>query len=241
MNKKVWLIGAGQMAVDYFKVLKSLGISCIVIGRSETSAKVFFDKTGDMPIVGGLYSFIKTNPSKCTHAIVSVGVNYLSKITIKLLNYNIKNILVEKPAGLNIEEIQSILNLTKKKKANVFVGYNRRFYASVRKAKEIIKSDGGLLSLKFDFTEWSDSIMNLDIDRKIKNKWLIANSTHVIDLAFFLGGEPEKIYSNTSGSLKWHPTASIFSGSGITKSGVLFSYSANWESAGRWSLHLETP
>lgn len=43
------------------------------------------------------------------------------------------------------------------------------------------------------------------------------------------------------GKLDWHPNGSIYSGAGITKSGALFSYHADWESAGRWNIEIMTP
>ena len=36
------------------------------------------------------------------------------------------------------------------------------------------------------------------------------------------------------------PSASIFSGGGISDSDALFSYQANWESAGRWNVEVNT-
>ena len=62
----------------------------------------------------------------------------------------------------------------------------------------------------------------------------------MIDLAFYLGGKPSEISTYSTGGLSWHPSSSIFSGSGISDKGALFSYKANWESAGRWSLEILT-
>ena len=121
------------------------------------------------------------------------------------------------------------------------MGYNRRFYASTLKAKEIIKKDGGVKSFNFDFTEWSHLIENMDKPPAVKREWLLANSSHVIDLAFFLGGQPKKINSHVASGLTWHPRASIYSGSGVSESQALFSYHANWESAGKWSVEIMTP
>jgi hypothetical protein len=42
------------------------------------------------------------------------------------------------------------------------------------------------------------------------------------------------------GSLNWHPTASRFSGAGITQNDILFSYFADWEGPGRWGIELIT-
>ena len=240
LNKSIWLIGAGQMAVDYYKVLNDLDVFFKVIGRGKKSAKSFYKKTGVRPILGGLDSFLADYPEKCSHAIVAVGVERLAETTKQLLKYGIQNILVEKPAGLNKEEIESVAKLTKEENANVFVAYNRRFYSSVIKAKEIIKEDGGVTSFSFEFTEWSHEIEKIEKASGVKENWFLANSTHVVDLAFYLGGQPKKISSFVSGGLDWHPSASVFSGAGMSETGALFSYQANWESAGRWSVEILT-
>ena len=124
--------------------------------------------------------------------------------------------------------------------SNIYVGYNRRFYASVHKAREIISNDGGVSSFNFEFTEWSHEIKNLSKAPGVKESWFLVNSSHVVDLAFNLGGEPKKISCYTSGGLSWHPNASKFYGAGISVYGALFSYQANWESPGRWGIEICT-
>ena len=240
LNQSIWLIGVGPIAIDYLKVLNDLKVKYEVIGRGEKSSKSFTERTGIQPIVGGLIHFLSSNPNICSHAIVSVGIEELANVTIQLLEYGVKNILVEKPAGLNKGEIESVADHTKKKNANVYVAYNRRFYASVIKAKDIIIRDGGVTSFNFEFTEWAHEIEKLEKAPGVKESWFLANSTHVIDLAYYLGGRPKEIATFVNGSLDWHPSASIFSGSGVSETGALFSYQANWESAGRWSVEMLT-
>lgn len=241
MKKLVWLIGAGYMAKEYAKVLSDIDCEINVISRGKENADKFEEETALKVFTGGLKNYLASNPDKCTHAIIATGVEALYDVTKMLLNYGIKNILVEKPAGLRKFEIENIAIKTKENKANTFVAYNRRFYAAVNKALEIIKNDGGVTSFNFEFTEWAHVIDPLKKAEGVKEKWFLANSTHVVDLAFFLGGFPSVIESHTSGSLSWHPSASVFSGSGISKTGALFSYQANWESAGRWSVEILTP
>ena len=67
----------------------------------------------------------------------------------------------------------------------MYIGYNRRFYASTQKALEIIALDKGVKSFSFDFTEWSHEIESLKKDIAVKNSWFLCNSTHLLDLSFF--------------------------------------------------------
>jgi predicted dehydrogenase len=240
MSDKIWLIGAGIMAQDYIKVLQGLNKDFVVIGRSENSAKKCQESTGCIVEVGGLDKYISNSNKICSHAIVAVGVEKLFETTKQLLEYEVKNILVEKPGALYTWQFEELNNLIKEKNANVIIAYNRRFYASVLKAQELIKQDGGVTSFNFEFTEWAHVIDPLVKGEGVKEKWFLANSTHVVDLAFFLGGRPKEMSSFTSGSLSWHPSASNFSGSGISDKNALFNYQANWESAGRWSVEILT-
>lgn len=239
INKNVLLVGASQMAIDYYNVLKALDCNIIVVGRSEKSASVFKEKTGQNVEVGGLDLFLRNNKLNFDTVIVAVGIEVLIDTTKQLVLSGFKNILVEKPAGLDEDEINKVARLAQEKNAAIYVAYNRRFYASVLKAKEIIASDGGVTSFNFEFTEWSHTIEPLDKKAGIKENWLLANSTHVIDLAFYLGGKPESMSCYTAGNLSWHEKA-VFSGAGKTKEDVLFSYQANWDAPGRWSVEVLT-
>ena len=173
-------------------------------------------------------------------AIIAVGIDRLSACTLMLIQHDTKQILVEKPGGLLTKELESVRKLAKKYGSQVFVAYNRRFFASTLKAKEIIQEDGGVTSFNFEFTEWSHEIRSLSKPREIKERWFIANSSHVADLAFFLGGGPKHLKCFTSGQMDWHHSASVFSGAGVSENGSLFSYQANWDAPGRWGVEILT-
>lgn len=215
----ILLVGTGYMGKEYAKVLRAMGLSFFAIGR-------------------GLKDWLKLNKSPRT-AIVAVTEDQLGIVTRQLINAGYKNILVEKPGGFDVEDIKKVAKLAKQKKAKVYVGYNRRFYASAQKALEFIKKEH-VLSFNFDFTERSYVVEKVPQSAKIKREWFLQNSTHVIDMAFFMAGWPQKISALKSGGLKWHPAGAVYAGSGLTDKNALFSYHANWKSAGRWSIEVAT-
>lgn len=238
---KVWLVGAGPMAQEYVKVLNDIGLDYLIIGRSESSANQIRSMTESEVIEGGYEKFLSSNPDCPQFAIVCLQVHQLADCAVALLQYGIKNILLEKPAGNSKDEILVLAELEKKYSANLFVAYNRRFYSSVYKAKEIIEQDGGLSSCHFEFTEWWHKIKDLNKPVEVFDKWLIGNSSHVIDMAFHLIGSPKEISCYSSGSVEHHNKSGVFVGSGISESKVLFSYIADWSAPGRWSIELLTP
>ena len=235
----VLLVGSGYMAREYAKVLTALRINFQVAGRGEENCKTFLEAYPGVKITSGGLEKLKL-PADCSHAIVASSVNALFDNTRNLLKKGVTRILLEKPGGSTGREIEKLAAIVKEKRATVLLAYNRRFYASVRKAKECIEEDGGVLSYNFEFTEWPHTIETLAVPDKIKQHWFLANSTHVVDTAFYLGGKPKKMTAIKNDSLDWHSSAAIFAGAGITEKGSLFNYQANWKSPGRWSIEMLT-
>lgn len=241
MNKEILIVGSGPMAIDYAKILLSQNIDFNVVGRGKESAAKFEIETGKMPSIGGLEKYLNNKTlSANSYVIIATGTEVLMASLLLVLEKGASKVLIEKPAAISIDEL--IENKTKLESYfdKVFVAYNRRFYASVIEAKKMIDEDGGLQTMHFEFTEWAHKIEPLEKAVGVKENWFFANSTHVIDLAFYFAGKPDKweAYSK-SGALKWHSKTN-FTGAGITDKGVLFSYLSNWESAGRWAVELLT-
>jgi predicted dehydrogenase len=239
-NVEVLIVGAGTMAGEYCKVLNALGYTPTVIGRGEDSAKKFESERNISVVSGGVDKGISLLNHIPKYGIVAVNVEQLAHCTMVLLEHGVKNILVEKPAAMNRKELEQVTNLAIEKNANVYVAYNRHFYASTEKARQIIKEDGGVTSFNFEFTEWGHVIEKLPNSRELNEEWFLSNSTHVVDLAFFLGGTPKEMSCYIAGKLDWHSRASVYSGAGVSETGALFSYQANWAAPGRWSVEVLT-
>ncbi|OFX23721.1 MAG: myo-inositol 2-dehydrogenase [Bacteroidetes bacterium GWA2_31_9b] len=240
INSPILLIGSGPMAVEYAKVLIALKTPFITIGRGEQSASMYKEKTGCEVITGGLLAYLNTKPLFPSFCIIATGVESLTETTKELLRVGVKNILCEKPGGLFRQELEDVCQLAQEKNATLLIAYNRRFYSSVYKAQEIIEQDGGVISFNFEFTEWAHLIEPLEKGAFVKERLFLSNSSHVADLAFYLGGKPKKLSCFTAGGLSWHPSASMFTGAGVSDRGALFSYNANWNAPGRWAVEILT-
>ena len=238
--KRILVVGTGAIAGEYCKVLGDMGFIPDVVGRNKEKARKFGENYHVHAYGGGIENYLEITSKTYDYAIVATDVLNLCDNTCSLLEFGIKNIFTEKPAGMNRAEIEKICRIAEKKHANVFVAYNRRFYASTAKAMDIIREDGGVKSFNFEFTEWSHVIEPLSYSAELKERWFIANSTHVVDLAFFLGGEPEKLSSYVTGTLNWHKNGCVYAGAGVSKINALFSYQANWASPGRWAVEILT-
>lgn len=235
----IWLIGAGPHACEYAKVLASLNVDFEVIGRGAASARVFEQETGRAVRAGGLAQALKELEPP-TQAIVAVSFEALATAAMQLLAAGVKRILLEKPGGINLGELREVTEAARLQQADVLIAYSRRFYASTRHARRLIAEDGGAVSCNFEFTEWSHTITPMPLPSEVKEAWMIANSSHVPDLAFHLCGFPAEWKGWHAGTLDWHSAASRFCGAGVTDKGVLFSYHADWDAPGRWALEVLT-
>lgn len=233
------LVGLGAIGHEYARILLDLKINILAIGRSEKSCFQFTANTGIPSLAGGLTGANLNSEKIPKRAIVAVSENELGATIKNLIKIGCKNILVEKPGFSTIDDLNEICLLAREHFVDIRVGYNRRFYASVIKAREIVELDGGIQSFNFEFTEWSHSIGSSDIDEKTKNNWFWHNSTHILDLAFYFGGQPRVMSSFVKPGLSWHKN-SIYVGAGITVREIPFSYIANWMAPGRWGLEIQT-
>ncbi|MBE3655684.1 Gfo/Idh/MocA family oxidoreductase [Vibrio cidicii] len=237
----ILIVGAGAMAQEYVKVLVAQKQSFNVVGRSEASAEKFKLATGVQPFVGGLEQFFLTESLDAyEYAIVTTGVEQLAPTTRALIEHGIKKILVEKPAGLDVQQINMLADYAQTMQADVYVAYNRRFYASLLEAQKIIEQDGGVESFNFEVTEWGHIIEGIQKADGVKENWFLANTTHVTDMAFFLGGFPREINCFVKGGSHWHSRSYNFAGAGVSDKGALFSYHGHWGAPGRWSVEVLT-
>lgn len=237
--KNVWLIGTGAIGVEYSKVLDALHVNHTIIGRGDTSASKFEEmRPGKKVFRGGLESFLKTHPALPDGAIVAVGFHELFEVTKSLIEYGIKRLFVEKPGADTYDKLKQLYAIAKENDTEVFLAYNRRFYASLLKAEEIIREDGGVTSFNFEFTEWLH-VFEAAGNKVDLNGIFFGNSGHVLDTAFFLGGAPKEISCYTK-TMTGDDFPKIFAGAGISEKGALFSYQANWDAPGRWVVEILT-
>ena len=212
-DEKILLVGAGPMAVAYAQVMAALQVPFIVVGRGQPAAQRFEQETGVPVAAGGVEQWLQTASRVPQRAIVAVNPRELGTVATMLLNRGVPALLVEKPAGFDNDDIQSVADCAKRQHAQVYVGYNRRCYASTIKARELIAADGGALSFYFEFTELLERIPDAMKRSGEATQWFLAN---------------------------WHPQAAIYAGNGRSQTGALFTYQANWQSAGRWGVEVMT-
>ena len=210
MGKRILIVGAGLIAAEYAKILSALGHEFIAVGRGAASAEAFQALTGQAAHTGGIEAWLANHDAdRFDAAIIAVPAQDLSQVAGIVIDAGMRNILIEKPGGGTPGHVRSLARKAADTGTDIRVAYNRRFYASTRAAVERIAADGGPSSFVFEFTEWSHKIEPLEKPALVKRNWLLGNSSHVIDMAFFLGGEPAAMNGFVSGTLSMAPARDV--------------------------------
>ena len=178
------LIGAGNMAEEHIKAIKKFkrlritGIMC----KNHINSRKLAKKYNIKNVCKTIKKLHDKTFSKAL--IVAVPVTETKKIIINSLRYSWK-ILSEKPLGLNFNESSYILKKSKKLKRNkdIVVGFNRRNYSTTKYILSNIKNNKQKRLVQIiDQQNLFDRKVK-KFQNKIKQNWMYANSTHLIDYA----------------------------------------------------------
>lgn len=107
----IWIIGTGTIALEYAKILDQLEHEFIAVGRSGKNADEFIEAGAKEVVSGGLNNYLAASPTTPQKVIVATNVDQLAEVTVSLLNFGIKDILVEKPGFCRPEEITPVVQL----------------------------------------------------------------------------------------------------------------------------------
>jgi predicted dehydrogenase len=240
-NKKVVIIGAGWMADQYCQALQAMGIrSVTVVSRKEESARRCCQKYGYQPRHGGYQDVLPKLVDASDLLIIATPIHELRAAAEFATSLGYKNILVEKPGALYSDALRDWAQSVDKQDVKIRLAFNRHTYPSFWKLKELSDNEGGITSCHYMFTEWVHTINFKNNHEDVYRRWGVSNSLHVIAMAHALIGMPHQISTYRNGGFDWHPSGERFAGAGITESGVLFSYHADWKSAGRWGIEIMT-
>ena len=179
---KISVVGLGQMGVNHLNNLLNIkNINLISI----------YDKIKRKDLENKYNSKFSENIKKVINNTDAIIIATPTTTHFKYFlecSKKIKNIFIEKPLVTDIKQFKKILQITKKKKINLKVGYIERYNPTIQLIKKILKKN---------------KILNLDFIRtnnrqnKIKDTNIIFDiMTHDIDLALYLSGDVKKITSS---------------------------------------------
>ena len=231
---KIGIIGVGAIAEEHLKVLKTFNdVSIVAISnRSKDRLNLIKDKYNIS------HSYLDYNKMiekiKLDAIFVTVSLFNIKDVALSCLETDIPT-FIEKPAGINIEDINDLVNAAKKMKTINMIGLNRRFYSNISNALDIVRKDGGVKTIIIDCPQRLSDINNW---KGYEDKTNIWNGIHCIDLFRYFCGNVDYMTSYVRKiNSEYNDTFNSFI---KFKDGSIGHFISNWFSPGRWSVVIIT-
>ena len=179
---KVTIIGSGNMAREYVRVIQNISNLKIngIVTRKASSYKKIAQEI-NYPIKRLKISNL--NRTRSDLIILAISEENIFKVLNKISSIK-STILCEKPIGLNYVEFCKILELFENKNTKLFVALNRRYYQSMNKLKNFIKTDSiGRINI---VDQQDQNLMKkMGKNKRVIKYLMYANSIHLIDMISF--------------------------------------------------------
>lgn len=234
---KVAFVGAGFMASEHLKAFKDVpgvelsGIFSRTPGRAEKLAQTF----GVLTVCSSIAELYE----KTGAYLVVIAVPELSVRTVCIEAFEFPwACLVEKPAGYNLPDAQSILESAEILKRRAYVAMNRRHYSSTRGVVDDLKNSVGQRLIHVFDQEDPAAARRAGRPEEVVKNWMYANAIHVIDYFRVLGrGE----ITSVEPIVRWQPDRPGFVVAKLGfSSGDIGIYEAVWNGPGPWAVTVTT-
>ena len=231
---KVAFIGCGNIAYFHYDVLNALGINVIATAaRSNSTNIVKFVSTYSAIVPYDNYKcMIKCEKPDAIFLLTSW--DQTENILFDLAEYDIP-ILSEKPVALTPNKVESLINLYEKKKSKLLVGYNRRFYDFIPEIKRKL-TNLNISAVEIHIPESSSGIN----DYNLLNNLFIQNSSHVIDIFYYLMNEPEIHIDKIKRALSPHNNKPAGYNAFLSSDDIPVHLIANWNSPSNFGIKFHS-
>ena len=233
--KHVIIVGTGYMALEYAKCLGYLNVPVYVLGRRELY-RARFEKQGVRYVCGTVLSNSELFAA-AQIVIVCCSIESNLSVLVDVGLVSSARIYLEKPGFLCSESWRDATDLLRQH--DLWVVFNRRFFRLSEIFRQGIGDNpGGKL-----FVDISDDIRSIESTTKgtlVQQRWVVANSIHVIDLADWLTGGFDLLRASVKGGLACHPSGHIFNGEGLSDGSVSVHVMGEFSDRGRWKIAYET-
>jgi predicted dehydrogenase len=227
------IVGSGKAAAYHLETLRhirNVKVACLV-NRGRSNPEKLLREYGIGAHHTSLEAALSTGGFEA--AIVAVSCEATAEISHALATRGIR-CLIEKPLGMSSAEAKRIAELPSQ--AMHAVAYNRRFYSSVLRAREIVRSLGTPYSIHMEASEDLWKVMASSGLEGLRSR-LITNTTHGLDLfTLFYGQAVETKALFARKQLEGVPIS--FQTGTRFANGCNGTFLSHWQSPTRWMVSL---
>lgn len=235
---KVSIVGAGSMAREHIRAFSSLegvtvaGIASRTRERAQALAEEF-----NVPVVADTVPALKlaTGAALVIVTVPELAANMVAKQCFEE-NWAV---LLEKPAGYDLADAEDIASAARGRAQPVMVGFNRRFYSSVRSVSADLDGRGERRFIHVQDQQSYAEARRYNHPERVVAKFMYANSIHVIDMMLAFGrGAVAKV----DVILPWRgEDTEVVLAHVVFDSGDSALYEGIWKGPGPWACSVSTP
>jgi len=237
---KVAFIGAGNMAREHLKAFKDIPgvILSGIYSRTHSKAESLATEFGIDIVCDSIQElYEQTQADLVVVTVTEPAMNMVSRACFEFS----WTVLLEKPAGYNVPDAESILNAAKAKERCVFVALNRRFLSSTRTVLADLDQIEGSRFIKVQDQEDPMIAYALTTGEPelMKANWMYVNAIHIIDFLRVFGRGK---VTHVEPVIAWNPEKP-----GVVICRVDFDsgdsglYEGIWDGPGPWSVSVSLP
>lgn len=233
----VAVIGAGAMGREHIRAFGALDDVSVVGIQSRTPARA--EALARELNVDVVASDVRDLWERTRADLVVVAVPELeAKRVAEACFEHSWAVLLEKPAGCDLEEAEAIARAAAGRPAPVMVGLNRRFYASTLAVRRDLDSRQGRRFVRVQDQQSYAEARSHGHPERVVERFMYANSIHVIDyLTHLCRGEVTHVES----PLPWRGESTDFVLAHVEfDSGDVGLYEGAWTGPGPWACAVAT-
>jgi predicted dehydrogenase len=198
MIERALVVGCGSIGQRHIRNLKALGVPQILAVDTVPNSLERATQLGANPY-DNLEAALADEPEA---AIVSTPPDMHLAAARATLETG-SRILIEKPIAASLEGVDAVLDLAKRRKSVLCVGYNLRFHSGLLKVKALLESGaiGRLLTLQAEFGQYlpdwrpGRDYRTVYNARATEGGGILLDASHEIDYARWLAGEIVAVFA----------------------------------------------
>jgi len=199
-NLSFLIIGCGSIGSRHLRNLQKIGVNHIFAADPDDNKRAFVKK--EYNINETYASHIDALKQNTIDAVLICAPTSLHiPLSYDALNYDC-HVFIEKPLSHNMEGVQKLYSLAKKKKKHIAIGFNLRFHPNMKKIQEILNSEmiGKVLFARIEVGQYLPDWHPHKNYRKGYSALehlgggIILDATHELDYAQILFGDIKKLF-----------------------------------------------
>ncbi len=228
----VAIVGAGYMAREHIRAFQDIAKVRVVgiMSRTRERAEGLAAEFHIPQVCDSIAEMYEV--TKAELVVVTVPELEANRVSRACFEYPWV-VLMEKPAGYNLDDAEAIAGVAKEKGRQAFVALNRRFYSSTRAALVDLEGNASPRFIHLQDQEDTKRALEAGQPKLVVENWMYANSIHVIDY-FNLFGRGEIV--DVEPIIPWEGgQTQIVAAKVQFDSGDIGLYQGIWNQPGPWS------